>query len=179
VGEHLLRWDVPRDRIVELDWGRSYEVGELTLTCTEARHFSGRWLGGNTTLWSSWVIAGERKRVYFGGDSGYTPAYVDIGAQYGPFDLTALPIGAYDARWRDVHTDPEEAVRAHRELRGDVLLPIHWATFDLAFHEWGAPAEWVVRECATHDVRLAMPPPGGRFTPDDPLPTDPWWQAAQ
>ncbi len=134
--------------------------------------------GGNTTLWSSWVIAGEQRRVYFGGDSGYTPAYADIGAAYGPFDLTVLPIGAYDPRWRDVHLDPEEAVMAHRALRGRVLLPIHWATFDLAFHEWGEPAEWVVRECAEHDVRLAMPPPGGRFQPGAELPTEEWWRAS-
>ena len=149
-----------------------------SLTCTEARHFSGRWLGGNTTLWSSWVVAGEHTRVYFGGDSGYTPAYADIGTAHGPFDLTVLPIGAYDRRWRDVHMDPEEAVRAHGELRGEVLLPIHWATFDLAFHEWADPAEWVVREAAEHDVRLAMPQPGGRFDPRADLPVDPWWRAA-
>ena len=74
---------------------------------------------------------------FFGGDSGYTPAFADIGAQHGPFDLTLLPIGAYDARWPDVHMDPAEAVRAHAELRGGVLLPIHWATFDLAFHDLG------------------------------------------
>ncbi len=123
------------------------------------------------------MIAGERRRVYFGGDSGYTPAYADIGREHGPFDLTVLPIGAYDARWRDVHMDPEEAVRAHRELRGDVLLPIHWATFDLAFHAWGDPAEWVVRECAEHDVRLAMPRPGERVEPEA-LPTAPWWHAS-
>ena len=110
-------------------------------------------------------MAGERTRVYFGGDSGYTPAYADIGTAHGPFDLTVLPIGAYDRRWRDVHMDPEEAVRAHGELRGEVLLPIHWATFDLAFHEWADPAEWVVRDAAEHGVRLAMPQPGGRFEP--------------
>ena len=180
IGEHLARWNVPADRIVELDWDQEHRVGGLRLTCTEARHFSGRSLGGNTTLWSSWVIAGEERRIYFGGDSGYTPAYADIGREHGPFDLTVLPIGAYDARWRDVHMDPEEAVRAHRELRGEVLLPIHWATFDLAFHPWGAPADWVVRECAEHDVRLAMPRPGERFDPEGGgLPTDPWWDASK
>ena len=62
----------PSDRIVELDWDESHQLGGLTFTCTEARHFSGRSLGSNTTLWSSWVVAGERRRVFFGGDSGYT-----------------------------------------------------------------------------------------------------------
>ena len=178
VGDHLRRWGVPADRVVELDWEESHRIGGLTFTCTEARHFSGRSLVNNTTLWSSWVVAGAERRVFFGGDSGYTPAFADIGKRHGPFDLTMLPIGAYDARWPDVHMDPEEAVRAHRELRGDVLLPIHWATFDLAFHEWSAPVEWVRAQAAAEDVRLALPAPGGRFTPTGALPAAQWWAAS-
>jgi L-ascorbate metabolism protein UlaG (beta-lactamase superfamily) len=178
VGQHLSRWGVPDARIVELDWDESHPVGGLTFTCTEARHFSGRSLGSNTTLWASWVIAGEHRRVFFGGDSGYTPAFAEIGERHGPFELTMLPIGAYDARWPDVHMDPEEAVRAHRELRGQALLPIHWATFDLAFHEWSDPVEGVVREAADAGVRLALPAPGGRFEPGQELPVEPWWRAS-
>ena len=178
VGGHLARWGVPPERVVELDWEQSHSVGGLTLTCTEARHFSGRSLGSNTTLWSSWVVAGGQRRVYFGGDSGYTPAYADIGALLGPFDLTILPIGAYDPRWRDVHMDPAEALRAHAELRGSALLPIHWATFDLAFHGWSDPAEWVLREAEEQGVRLALPAPGGRFEPAGVLPVAPWWAAS-
>jgi L-ascorbate metabolism protein UlaG (beta-lactamase superfamily) len=178
ISQHLLRWGVPQHRIVELDWDQSHQLGGLTFTCTEARHFSGRSLGSNTTLWSSWVVAGERRRLFFGGDSGYTPAFQGIGDRYGPFELTVLPIGAYDTRWPDVHLDPEEAVRVHREVGGGVLLPIHWATFDLAFHEWADPVEWVVREADQHGVRLALPAPGGRFETAGELPTEPWWKAS-
>jgi L-ascorbate metabolism protein UlaG (beta-lactamase superfamily) len=176
IGKHLSRWGVPDARIVELDWDESHEVGDLTFTCTEARHFSGRSLGSNTTLWASWVVAGKQRRAFFGGDSGYTPAFAGIGERHGPFELTMLPIGAYDARWPDVHMDPEEAVRAHRELGGAVLLPIHWATFDLAFHEWADPVEWAVKEAANAGVELAVPAPGRRFEPGHGLPSEPWWQ---
>ncbi len=178
VGAHLRRWGVPADLVVELDWDGSHQVGGLTLTCTEARHFSGRAFTNNATLWSSWVVAGERHRVFFGGDSGFTPAFAEIGERFGPFDLTILPIGAYDVRWPDVHMDPEEAVRAHLALRGEVLLPIHWATFDLAFHEWSAPVEWVIQEASEHGVRLSLPAPGGRFDPTGELPAEAWWQAS-
>jgi L-ascorbate metabolism protein UlaG (beta-lactamase superfamily) len=174
IGEHLSRWGVPDERIIELDWDESHRVGGLTFTCTEARHFSGRSLGSNTTLWASWVLAGEQRRVFFGGDSGYTPAFKGIGDQYGPFELTMLPIGAYDARWPDVHLNPDEAIQVHRELRGEVMLPIHWATFDLAFHEWSDPVEWLLQEA--EDGMLALPAPGGRVDPAVELPVEPWWR---
>jgi L-ascorbate metabolism protein UlaG (beta-lactamase superfamily) len=184
IGEHLRRWGVPEERIVELDWDESHlvtrpDVPDLTLVCTEARHFSGRGLVSNTTLWSSWtLVAGKgrkRRAVFFGGDSGYTPAFADLGRTYGPFDLTVLPIGAYDERWSDIHMNPAEAVQAHRDLRGDVLLPGHWGTFDLAFHTWSAPVRWLVEAAAEHDVRIATPRPGERFTVAGPLPSTEWW----
>jgi L-ascorbate metabolism protein UlaG (beta-lactamase superfamily) len=175
VGRHLQCWGVPADRIVELDWDQSHQVAGLRLTCTEARHFSGRSVGSNTTLWSSWVISGEVHRAYFGGDSGYTPAYAEIGRRHGPFDLTVLPIGAYDRLWPDVHMHPGEAVQAHGELRGRLLLPIHWATFDLAFHGWADPVEWLLTSATEAGTRLALPAPGERFVPSSP-PTRPWWR---
>ncbi len=175
VGSHLRHWGVPEDRIVELDWGQSADLDGLTLTCTEARHFSGRLFTANTTLWSSWLVESGGRRAFFGGDSGYTDAFADLGRQHGPVDLTVLPIGAYDDRWHDVHMDPAEAVRTHLDLRGDVLLPIHWATFDLAFHTWAAPADWARAEAAAQGVRLAQPRPGERVDATGELPTAAWW----
>ncbi|MET0863182.1 MAG: MBL fold metallo-hydrolase, partial [Nakamurella sp.] len=116
IGAHLRGWDVPAERIIELDWDGQASIGELTLTCTESRRFSGRGLRRNTTLWCSWAIAGPRHRVYFGGDTGYTAAFTGIGERYGPLDITVLPIGAYGPQWPDIHLNPEEAVQAHRDL---------------------------------------------------------------
>jgi L-ascorbate metabolism protein UlaG (beta-lactamase superfamily) len=178
VGAHLRGWGVPEDRIVELDWDEAAHIGDLTVTCTEARHFSGRGFARNTTLWSSWALLGPRHRVFFGGDTGYTPAFGGIGARYGPFDLTVLPIGAYGDAWPDIHMNPEEAVRAHGDLGGATLLPIHWATFDLAFHRWAEPVERLQAAADERGVRLALPRPGGRVDPGAELPTEPWWTAA-
>jgi L-ascorbate metabolism protein UlaG (beta-lactamase superfamily) len=179
IGHHLRRWGVPGGRIVELDWDGSTTVGGLTLTCTEARHFSGRSLRRNTTLWSSWAVAGPAHRVFFGGDTGYTPAFADIGRAYGPFDLTLLPIGAYSDRWPLIHMDPEEAVRAHGDLTGGggVLVPVHWATFNLGFHPWAEPAQRLSTAAERAGVRVAIPRPGGRV--DVSAPPDPadWWTA--
>ncbi|MGZ6744502.1 MAG: MBL fold metallo-hydrolase [Nocardioides sp.] len=175
VGEHLRGWGVPGERVVELDWGQSVELDGLTLTCTEARHFSGRLLRSNLTLWSSWLVEAGGRSAFFGGDSGYTEAFAEVGRRHGPVDLTVLPIGAYDARWPDVHMDPVEAVQTHLDLRGGVMLPIHWATFDLAFHAWSAPAAWVRAVTEERGVRLAQPRPGERVDVDGELPQADWW----
>lgn len=179
VGAHLREWGVPASRIVELDWGSAYTIDDFTLTCTPARHYSGRFLTRNTTLWSSWVFAGPQHRVYFGGDTGYTASFADIGAQHGPFDMTLLPIGAYNKSWPDIHMNPEEAVRAHRDLNaqspGGVLVPIHWCTFRLAPHPWGEPADRLVEAAAGADVEIAVPKPGGRVLPGGSA-VEPWWR---
>ncbi|WP_305094099.1 MBL fold metallo-hydrolase [Prescottella sp. R16] len=176
VGAHLRRWHVPADRIVELDWDESTDVVGLTLTCTEARHFSGRGLARDTTLWASWVIAGENRRVFFGGDSGYTARFADVGRRYGPFDVTLLPIGAYDERWPDIHMTPEEAVRVHRDVGGGVLVPVHWATFNLAFHPWGEPVERLLDAAGQAGVRVAVPMVGQRIDGLHPPETTQWWR---
>jgi len=177
IGAHLRRWRVPYDRIIELDWGQNTDVGDLRLICTPARHFSGRGLSRDNTLWASWVIRGPRHRVYFGGDTGYTAGFAEIGAEHGPFALTLLPIGAYGAQWPHIHMNPEEAVRAHGDLSGDVLLPIHWATFDLAFHGWAEPAQRLCVAAAEAGVSLALPMPGQRISDDAAPPRKDWWTA--
>jgi L-ascorbate metabolism protein UlaG (beta-lactamase superfamily) len=177
IGEHLRTWGVPDARIVELDWDGAATVGGLTFTCTEARHFSGRYFARNTTQWASWVIAGPRHRVFFGGDTGYTPAFAGIGARFGPFDLSLLPIGAYNEAWRPMHMDPEEAVRAQGDLGGRVLLPVHWATFNLAFHRWAEPAQRLVAAAERSGTTVTVPRPGERIDVLDlPELTD-WWTA--
>lgn len=162
IGTHLRGWGIPEERIVELDWDESTTVGPLTLTCTEARHFSGRGVTRNLTQWGSWSIAGPAHRVYFGGDTGYTPAFAGIGARRGRFDLTLLPIGAYADQWPDIHMDPEQAWRAHGDLGGDIMVPIHWGTFDLALHGWAEPVERLLT-AAGEDPRVVIPRPGQRL----------------
>lgn len=175
VGAHLERWGVALDRITELDWGESTTVGSLELTATPARHFSGRGLfNGNHTLWASWSVKGPVHRVFHSGDTGPFNGFYGIGMQYGPFDLTLMKIGAYDRAWPDIHLNPEEAVDAHTKLRGKVLLPIHWGTFNLAFHSWDEPAERVI--AAAVGTVVVIPKPGESIEPAKPRVADSWWR---
>ncbi|MGE0777988.1 MBL fold metallo-hydrolase [Mycolicibacterium sp.] len=177
IGAHLRKWGIPGSRIVELDWYESHTIGELTLVCTPARHFSGRLFTRDTTLWASWVIKGATHSAFFGGDTGYTKSFAEIGAEFGPFDLTVLPIGAYHPAFADIHMNPEDAVRAHLDLadrQAGVMVPIHWATFRLAPHPWAEPAERLVTAAEAEGVRIAVPIPGAQVDVESDF--DPWWR---
>lgn len=176
VGAHLRRWRVPAERIVELDWSESAEVGGVQVTAAPARHFSGRSFRRNTTLWASWVIAGPRHKAFYSGDSGYFDGYAAIGAEHGPFDASLIQVGAYNVSWPDVHMTPGDGVRAHRDLRGGLLLPVHWGTFNLAPHPWAEPAERVVEAAGEAGVPIAVPAPGQRIDVAGPPSVDPWWR---
>lgn len=184
VGAHLRRWGIAAERIRQADWGGRITVGDIAFDACSARHFSGRGLRRNLTLWASWAITGPRHNAFFTGDTGYTDAYLEHGAAHGPFQLTLVPIGAYSPMWPDIHTNPEEAVRIHRALAGDrpedsVLVPIHWATFNLALHEWDDPVRRL--RAAADGLTVYTPKPGGRIdvvARDGSGTTDQqWWEA--
>jgi L-ascorbate metabolism protein UlaG (beta-lactamase superfamily) len=179
VGAHLRSWGIPEQRIVELDWNQSSKVGDLTVICLPARHFSGRLFNRNNTLWASWGLLGPSHRAYFGGDTGYTKSFPQIGADHGPFDLTLLPIGAYNAAFTDVHMNPEEAVQAHLDVNDSgsgLLVPIHWGTFRLAPHPWAEPVERLLVAAEAEHVQVAVPLPGQRIDSVGPLRFNPWWR---
>jgi L-ascorbate metabolism protein UlaG (beta-lactamase superfamily) len=176
IGAHLEAWGVAPGRITELDWWSSIDVGGLTLTATPARHFSGRGItGADRTLWAGWSIRGPQHRVYYSGDTALDDTMVEIGNRLGPFDLTMIEIGQYDALWADVHLGPEQAVRAHQLVRGDVMLPVHWAGFDLALHGWTEPIERAVVAANAAGVRLATPQPGELLEPATMGEQRRWW----
>jgi N-acyl-phosphatidylethanolamine-hydrolysing phospholipase D len=118
----------------ELDWWDRTSVAGVSVHCVPARHWSRRTaFDGDETLWSGWVVEGSAHRVYFAGDTGYTKDFRAIGERLGPFDLAALPIGAYEpaAMMRTVHLNPEEAAQAAMDLGARHVVAIHWGTFDL------------------------------------------------
>ncbi|MFJ1736787.1 MBL fold metallo-hydrolase [Streptomyces sp. NPDC088254] len=181
VGAHLEHWGVSADRVRELDWHEATKVGGLTLTATPARHFCGRGLRNTQhTLWASWVVTGEEHRIYHSGDTGYFDGFREIGAEHGPFDATMIQIGAYSEFWPDIHMTPEEGLRAHLDLQGGeptgVLLPIHWATFNLAMHAWAEPGEWTKDAAEEAGQAVALPRPGEPFEPAGKVPAEAWWQ---
>lgn len=122
-------------RVVELDWWGEHVHRGVRFVCVPAQHFSQRSLwDASRRLWASWVIVGRERRLYFAGDTGYFSGFKEAGRRLGPFDVAALPIGAYlpPVIMKLVHVTPEEAVQAFVDLDAKVMLGMHWGTFDLA-----------------------------------------------
>ncbi|MCJ1304872.1 hypothetical protein MMC08_007685, partial [Hypocenomyce scalaris] len=150
---------IAKEDVTQLDWWEGVQVevssvGSVKLTCTPSQHFSGRALWDRmSTLWSSWVLecgtstepnTAAPPRLFFAGDTGYRyvpqeasedevpfcPAFREIGEQYGPFDLSLLPIGLYSPRhfMSPVHCTPEDAVCLHSDLKSKRSIGMHWGT---------------------------------------------------
>jgi len=153
---------VAAGRISELDWTQNVSVNGVEITAVPSRHFSGRSLFNRfETLWSAFVFRGSKHKVYFGADSGWWDGFAEIGAAYGPFDLTMLEIGAFDALWEGVHLGPDGAAQAFEALGGKgLMMPIHWGLFDLALHAWRQPMTRMLEIAEERGIRLWAPEPG-------------------
>ena len=191
VGAHLQYWGIAAERITELDWWDETRAGDVRIVATPARHASGRHVfDQNHTLWAGFALVVEGKegagdaegaRVFYSGDTGLFDAMTTIGERFGPFDIVMIEIGAYNAAWPDWHIGPEQAIRGHKMLRGELFLPVHWGLFNLATHGWTEPIERVAAAATAAGVRWAAPRPGGSVSPlanpDAPASSSPerWW----
>lgn len=175
VGAHLERWGVPAAQRKELDWNERARIGALEIIALPSRHFSGRrGVDAYETLWATWAIVGPSHRVFFSGDTGWFDAFAEIGRTLGPFDLTVIKIGAYGPTWPDIHVNPEQGVAMHLAVRGKLMLPVHWGTFNLAYHDWNEPPERLIRAAAGR-IAFVLPRPGDVVDVRSPQPVTRWW----
>ena len=140
VGAHLERWQVPPTQIHELDWWEAAELKGLRITCTPARHYSGRRAMDNSTLWSVVGAARRRRRRLLQRRHRLRAA------------LRRDPAPAWSGRprpdedrrlrrdlARHPHGSGSGGPRPRRPRAAASLLPMHWATFDLSYHAWDEP----------------------------------------
>lgn len=176
VGEHLEYWGIDASNITELAWNESTTLlNGTSITATPARHFSGRGFTRNKALWSSFVFKTKNNNIYIGGDSGYDTHFKKIGETYGPFDVAILECGQYNLMWPLIHMMPEQVVQANLDLKAKKLLPVHWAKFKLALHDWDEPIKKVVAAAEKNNVSILTPIPGQTFKLDDGSTSKKWW----
>jgi len=179
-GQHFERWGFDLSKIEERNWNETIDLGDgFVVHTTPARHFAGRGLKRNTALWMSFVLKTPNLNIYLGGDSGYDTHYKTIGDQYGPFDLAILECGQYNEYWKYIHMMPEETVKAAQDLRAKKLMPVHWAKFSLALHDWDEPIKRVTAEAKKQNMPLVTPMIGQKasFTHDE-VYTE-WWKGLE
>lgn len=130
-------------QVRELAWFASTEaLPGIRVTATPAQHFTARTpFDRNRGHWCGFRIDGGGASLWHAGDSGYCPAFREIGERLGPVDFGMIPIGAYAPRWfmKPMHLAPEEAVEVFRETRCRRAVGMHWGTFRLTDEPLGEP----------------------------------------
>lgn len=168
---------IRKGNITEMDWWQTLTIEKnLQITCTPARHFSGRGLKRNGSLWASFVLELDGYRVYIGSDSGYDSHFKKIGDKYGPFDIALLECGQYNEAWGFIHSMPEELITEGKELNAKVIMPVHWAKFALALHSWNEPVERFAKAAEASGINYTVPRIGEPVVLDEYYPKAVWWK---
>jgi len=177
VAAHLQRWGYDMSNIKEMDWNTQLELDSgFSVNSISARHFSGRGLKRNRTIWSSFILKSPGKKIFIGGDSGYDRHFAKAGQLFGPFDLVILENGQYNESWKYIHMFPEEAVQAALDLGAAKLMPVHWAKFTLSLHSWDEPILRIKEEAMKKNINLLHPRIGEPVDLDAPSVFDSWWE---
>lgn len=178
VGEHFEAWGFSNDQLIELDWYESAILNASTkVTATPTRHFSGRGLKRNQSLWASFVLQSANSKTFIGGDGGYGQYIKEIGDAYGPFDLAIIEQGQYDERWKHIHLLPYLLPQAMSDLKVETAIPVHNSKFALANHPWQEPLESAYENAQEEHLHIITPMIGEAVMLNDSTKTySPWWK---
>ena len=178
VGEHFEYWKYPNESIIEMDWNEEFQSDSLfKIHCTPARHFSGRGLKRNQSLWASYVLQTPSMNIFIGGDGGYDTHFAQIGKKFGSIDLAIIENGQYNTNWRYIHLLPNEISKVYNDLNAKKLLAVHSSKFTLANHSWDEPLELVSELSKKENLNLITPMIGEQVNlKDSTQQFSQWWK---
>jgi L-ascorbate metabolism protein UlaG (beta-lactamase superfamily) len=128
-------------RVHRMEWWQRLHLKGLEITMTPCRHWGARMFNDTHRGYGGYVIEGGGHSVYHSGDTAYFSGFVEIGRRLNP-QVALLPIGAYfPDSYRAVHTSPEEAIQAFRDLGAESMVPMHFGTFRLGREPMHEPVE--------------------------------------
>jgi len=158
VGQHFERWGFTPDKIIEMDWNSTQTFADnVTIHCLPARHFSGRGISPNQSLWASFLVEMPHRKIYIGGDSGYDTHFAEIGKRFPGIDLAILENGQYNEDWKYIHTLPHEIPVAFRDLGAKRLFTVHHSKFALGYHPWDEPLKNITAFAERDSINLIQP----------------------
>ena len=158
VGEHFEHWGFDKSRIIELDWKESATLSQqFIIHCLPSRHFSGRGLTPNQTLWASFLLETPDRKIFIGGDGGYGSHLKQIGEQFPDIDLAILENGQYNEDWKYIHTMPSLLEQTIKDLRVHRVLTVHHSKYALARHRWDEPLKNARNLSRNNSLTILMP----------------------
>jgi L-ascorbate metabolism protein UlaG (beta-lactamase superfamily) len=160
----IARWFEKRKlkNIVELDWWQTSSLHGLRFHSVPIQHFSNRtFFDRNKTLWSGWMVETKPARIFFAGDTGYSPVFKEIADRLGPIQISIVPIGAYRPQWfmSPVHVDPPEAIKILKDTHSHMAIAGHWGTFNLSDEPLGEPPIYLrkaMKENSIHEGQFII-----------------------
>jgi L-ascorbate metabolism protein UlaG (beta-lactamase superfamily) len=134
-----LVFDLGFNRVHELLPWETLAVGEISVTLTPCHHWGARVLHDYRRGFGGFHLKLGKRTVFHCGDSAYFKGFAEIGDRL-PTEIALLPIGAYESpSRREVHMNPEEAVRAFLELKAKRMVPMHYGSFRLSYEPLEEP----------------------------------------
>lgn len=135
-------------RVHGMKWWEKLEVRGLSVTLTPCKHWGARMFNDTHRGYGGYVVEGGGHSVYHSGDTAYFSGFAEIGQRLHP-QIALLPIGAYfPDTYRMVHTSPEEAVRGFMETGAELMVPMHYGTFNLGREPMDEPPQRLMAEAA-------------------------------
>ncbi len=175
IGQHFEYWGYEAEKIHELDWFEDWTVNSTTsIHCLPSQHFSGR-MGGNTTLWASYLIDGKKK-IFVMGDGGYDDRFTKFAEKYPNIDLAIMENGQYNEGWKAIHLLPQQLSDAIDELHPTHVLTYHHAKFKLCVQTWYEPLENIYNNSRGKPYHLLTPQIGQIIDIHAPIADEPWWR---
>lgn len=168
VGEHFEYWGFDPKRLIELDWNENAALEDgFVVHCLPARHYSGRGLKANRTLWASFMLQSPLQKIYIGGDNGYGNHFDKIVRKFPDINLAILENGQYNKEWPYIHSLPKELMREVKKLRPRKVLTVHHSKYAMARHPWDEPLE-NARLLGKQDLTEVLLPIIGEIVPIEP-----------
>ncbi len=178
VGEHFEYWGFDKKNILELNWNESADFNNgFMVYCLPTRHFSGRGISLNKSLWASFLIETPSQNIYIGGDGGYDTHFKKISNRFNKIDIAILENGQYNEDWKYIHLLPEQIVQTFKDLNAKKLFTVHHSKFALGYHPWDEPLKNISSFAEKDSINLILPMIGERVNLNDTTYTvKKWWE---